>query len=172
MRKTKDLKLDLLEPTDPVSAAPLNANAAALDAAVAADRAANAAVAAELRGAVAALAANLGGAGHNCRICWGSYKGTGTYGEANPIRLTFPFEPVLVLVGSAEHAHSSNCPTILLKGCDLAHGNTMSSGSTFHVTWRSKGVSWYSGSSAPVNNNTSGRIYYYVALGYDAEAEG
>ncbi len=170
MRKTKDLKLDLLEPTDPVSAAPLNANAEAVDAAVTADRASNAAIAAELRGAVAALTANLGGGGHNCRICWGSYIADGTSGEAHPVRLSFPFTPVLVVVGSKEYAHTTGWPTVLVRGLDTSHGCNAAN-ADLTVTWRSKGVSWYSDNSTN-QNNWKGKIYYYVAFGYDAAAEG
>ncbi len=163
MRKTKNLKLDLLEPADPVSAAPLNANAEALDAAVAA----NSAGEAELRQAVAAIAADLGEGGKNARICFGSYAGTGTYGAAHPSSLTFPFCPILVIVGCLEFVNTNAWPTIMFRGCNSAHG----CGSTSYVntiTWHSNGVSWYATSNAGTQNNQSDKVYYYMAVGCDA----
>lgn len=41
--------------------------------------------------ALAALAKNLGVVGHNARVTWGSYTGTGTYGASNQNSLEFGF---------------------------------------------------------------------------------
>lgn len=43
--------------------------------------------------ALEALAKNLGVVGHNARVTWGSYTGTGTYGASNQNSLEFGFCP-------------------------------------------------------------------------------
>ena len=125
-------------------------------------------------GQLAELAANLGAAGHNCRIAFGSYTGTGTTGSDNPNVLNFDFYPVLLVVASATRANSSNRPHFFLRPRTVA--NSPYAGTSepvaIKVTWADDGISWYVTSGKETHQlNTSGAIYYYTVLGYDKVKE-
>lgn len=124
--------------------------------------------------ALAALTKNLGAAGHNCRIAFGSYTGTGTTGSDNPNVLNFDFYPVLLVVASATRANSSNRPHFFLRPRTVA--NSPYAGTTaptaIWVTWVDNSVSWYVTSDIEMQQlNTSGTVYYYTVLGYDKAKE-
>lgn len=124
--------------------------------------------------AVAALSKNLGAAGHNCRIAFGSYTGTGTTGSDNPNVLNFDFYPVLLVVASATRANSSNRPHFFLRPRTVA--NSPYAGTSepvaIKVTWADDGISWYVTSGKETHQlNTGGAIYYYTVLGYDKVKE-
>ena len=120
-------------------------------------------------GQLAELAANLGVHGHNCRIAYGSYVGSGTYGESTPNSLTFDFYPVLVTIGSDITAKSGRNPSVLLRG--RSKGSPEGSEKEMLLTWSDSGISWYNSEHEDYQNNHSGRIYYYIVLGYDKAAE-
>ena len=124
---------------------------------------------ADLQAAVSALAANLGVHGHNCRIAYGSYVGSGTYGESTPNSLTFDFYPVLVTIGSDITAKSGRNPSVLLRG--RSKGSPEGSEKEMLLTWSDSGISWYNSEHEDYQNNHSGRTYYYVVIGYDKAAE-
>lgn len=124
--------------------------------------------------ALAALTKNLGAAGHNCRIAFGSYTGTGTTGSDNPNALNFDFYPVLLVVASATRANSSNRPHFFLRPRTVA--NSPYAGTSepvaIKVTWADDGISWYVTSGKETHQlNTGGAIYYYTVLGYDKVKE-
>ena len=105
--------------------------------------------------ASAALAA-LGGS----KIATGSYTGTGTYGGGSQNRLTFSFIPKLVVVQQSDASLNTvltyNSPYgLLLYSNVVAYDN---------VVWDGNTVSWYAG-NAPYQLNSSGKNYYYVAIG-------
>ena len=123
---------------------------------------------------VSALAKNLGAAGHNCRVAFGEYTGTGTTGADNPNVLNFDFYPVLLVVASATRANSSNRPHFFLRPRTVA--NSPYAGTSepvaIKVTWADNGISWYVTSGKETHQlNTSGAIYYYTVLGYDKVKE-
>ena len=104
-----------------------------------------------------------------CRIKYGSYTGNGKYGSGNPNSLTFDFVPVVVIVGCDSFSRYQAWPTVAIRGaagmhCDNATGMT----TQCYVTWTGSGLSWYNSDCASDQNNNSGSIYYYVALGYSA----
>ena len=123
---------------------------------------------------VSALAKNLGTAGHNCRIAFGEYTGTGTAGADNPNVLNFDFYPVLLVVASATRANSSNRPHFFLRPRTVA--NSPYAGTSepvaIKVTWADDGISWYVTSGKETHQlNTGGTVYYYTVLGYDKNSE-
>ena len=118
---------------------------------------------------LAAVAANLGAAGKNARIAWGSYVGTGKYGAGNPTSLSFDFYPVVVFCGCELWASEVGWPSIYIRDCPKAHCDSMSF--AMNVTWQDKGISWYSNEHQGYQNNSENERYYYVAIGYDKDAE-
>lgn len=91
-----------------------------------------------------------------CQIYAGSYIGTGTYGASNPNTLTFQFAPKMVVVTATGAAGLGASTGMLWNG-----NPTIGSKS---VTLDGNALSWYD-SSAANQLNTSGTIYYYVAIG-------
>ena len=123
--------------------------------------------------AVAALSKNLGAAGHNCRIAWGSYTGTGATGAANPNTLQFDFYPVLVLVAPVKPDGYTKNPMVLTRGRSVAA--TYPDGASkweLTVLWADSSVSWYSSENdTGYQHNRSGSAYLYAMLGYDKAKE-
>ena len=122
--------------------------------------------------AIAALGKNLGAAGHNCRIAFGSYTGTGATGAANPNTLQFDFYPVLVFIGDTEATSSPRNPTVFLRDrikvcADPAAGNGL-----LVATWSDNALSWYCRSDNDYYQlNGSGELYRYAVIGYDKAKE-
>ena len=118
-------------------------------------------------GQLAELAANLGVHGHNCRIATGSYTGNGTYGESNPVSLSFNMNPLIVVIASRS-ASEAGLLVAPVTGALFYSGYTRS----LSVTWSGKTVSWYTTTTtnaALAQLNSSNTTYYWVALGYDDE---
>lgn len=116
---------------------------------------------------VTAIAQTLGSGGQNCRIAWGNYTGSGTYGEANPTTIALDFCPVLAWVVDPAKANSANWPTTFLRGSTLANGVSIH-GHTINVIWADDKLQWYDTSNPEYQMNQSGTTYYYVVLGYTA----
>ena len=95
------------------------------------------------------------------RIEFGSYVGTGTYGENSPNTLTFDFEPKLVIVPSSYSVTMMRAYTQA-----TAQGSGVSM--TERLTWGENSVSWYGWgpiSNAEQQQNWAGSTYYYMAIG-------
>lgn len=95
------------------------------------------------------------------RIATGSYVGTGTYGEANPNTLTFPFTPKVVFIDGATFFQGDDSPL---------HLGSHTIGYSCVVTWGTNSVSWYSTAGSANNpvasqGNTERQTYRWVALG-------
>lgn len=94
------------------------------------------------------------------KIETGSYVGTGTYGSANPNRLTFGFAPQLVIL---PHVSDYNgCPEHVMfyvgtRFYKIANGIT--------GTLEGRELSWYSENSISEQFNKPGTTYYYFAIG-------
>ncbi len=152
MTKTANYNLNQWDATDPIDRRDFNSDNAAIDAALG-----------ELSTNMAQAMAALGTGGHNCRIAWGSYVGTGTYGESNPTGLTFEFTPLAVWVYNPDSAHAA---------ARMVAGGTAAQFNNFNnctVTWSGKSVSWYCGKSydnGSYQNNAANTTYRYVAIGY------
>lgn len=117
-----------------------------------------------------ALENTLSGKG-NCRIAYGTYTGKGTYGEGNANKLTFDFEPKIVIIQHAngatgESTSSSASDYIMLtlvkpqKEFYKMNGNA-----TVYITWTGNSVSWVSYNTAAMQMNLSNTTYLYLALG-------
>ena len=124
--------------------------------------------------ALAALAKNLGAAGHNCRIAFGSYTGTGTTGSDNPNVLNFDFYPVLIAVAAAENFRSTDRVYFFLRPRTVV--KSPYAGTTeptdIKVQWADSGVSWYVTTGKATHQlNSSNTTYYYTVLGYDKVKE-
>lgn len=176
MDKTANYNLPQWVGTDPIRMKPFNDAFDGIDKALKANADAAQALQSGKADAqtVSALAKNLGAAGHNCRVAFGEYTGTGTTGADNPNVLNFDFYPVLLVVASATRANSSNRPHFFLRPRTVA--NSPYAGTSepvaIKVTWADDGISWYVTSGKETHQlNTSGAIYYYTVLGYDKVKE-
>lgn len=111
------------------------------------------------------------GGGGNTRIAYGSYNGTGQFGESHKNSLSFDFTPVAVLIGTEASTQDNAFPGLFLRGMSTGHScyGYMGSGYQIYLTWQDQGVSWYSDSDQYHQMNVSGYTYYYVALGDDSE---
>ena len=86
-------------------------------------------------------------------IARGSYVGTGTYGSNNPITIILPFIPQIFIIGDYGHVYNRPIPK-------FTH-----SGYTTNITWgEGNSISWY-GNDSDGQNNVSGDIYYWTAIG-------
>ena len=150
MQQTENLKLNIIEGGDAVSPEPINENMALLEAAIE-----------EKGSAIEAVAASLGSGGKTCRIAWGSYVGTDTYGPSGPCSLTFDFRPMVVMVRVNQFRNHSTFIRAATSG-----ETTYASGSALVASWGDHSVQWYSTESAIIQNNFQGYTYHYVALGY------
>lgn len=117
----------------------------------------------------------------NCKIACGSYVGTGTYGEANPCSLTFPFAPSLLLFFTGkgrlmfEHVSYASMEKPLIGNPRLLSteytiggfpGVTNPASDNYHK--RSPDgtqLMWYHETSAKLQYNEEGTTYQWVALG-------
>ena len=77
MQQTSKYQFNLVDATDDFSPDPLNQNAEKTETLIAG-----------VESDLAALTTAVGEGGHNCRIAFGSYQGTGTYGAGSPNSLT------------------------------------------------------------------------------------
>lgn len=109
--------------------------------------------------------------GKVCRVAWGSYTGTGTYGKDHPTTLSCDFTPVMLAV----YNRDSNNITPVFAFREMTEFGYSSSGGINAITWGERGVSWYvtSGNTMSTNYqmNASGKAYHYLIIGYAAEDE-
>ena len=178
MEKTANYKLPQWSRDDFIKMDDFNAAFAGIDTqmkknADAAAKAADAESVTALQTDMEAIAKSLGTHGHNCRIAFGSYTGTDTYGTSAPTALTFDFYPVVVIVAIVSASPASN-PSIFVRGRDIAAARPEgSSYSTLRLTWSDHGVSWY---NTNANKSSSNQLnadaeYCYVVLGYEKPTE-
>lgn len=125
-------------------------------------------------------------ANSKAKIVTGSYTGTGTYGSDNPNRLTFGFEPYFIaFFTESGNLHKASSNETLDNGKQLAGLVTMlttnyqvgtfpyshydSGGQDYYshskMSEDRKTLYWYSSGSAGYQYNSSGTIYYYLAIG-------
>ena len=162
MEKTTNYQLPKWEKSDFIKMDDFNDAFGKLDAALKAN--ADAAAGAASAERVTALAQDVGAGGKNCRIAWGSYRGNGKYGAANPTSLSFDFKPELILIGCQQE--DAGIRSWMLRPVTKA---LACCGANIQLTWTEAGVSWVTQASANQHthqNNTEGYVYHYVALGY------
>ena len=152
MQKTTNYNLNQWEAVDPVRREDFNADNAAIDA------------------ALGMLFANVGSGGSNCRVEWGSYTGTGTFGDAKPTALTFAFKPLLLVICSSNFEADAHGPTLLIRGQTVGIPVCGTSGSTegvMQLLWENDGIFWFAMKSSAHQNNQANAVYHYVVLGVD-----
>lgn len=90
-------------------------------------------------------------------FAFGTYTGTGTYGAASPVVLSFDFMPkvLFISVGAIDSYMFYRGMT------QVGHF----SGQSIEITWGKDSISWYDSSSAANQINKAGEIYRYFALG-------
>ena len=119
---------------------------------------------------IAALETAVAGKG-NCQFSYGTYTGSGTYGTGHPTKLTFPFEPKLVIIqnmaaAATDTSGSSQYGRYIMFLVRPLTSYYFNSGSfSASITWSGKTVSWASTDGAAYQLNVSGNTYLYVALG-------
>ena len=100
------------------------------------------------------------------QVATGNYVGTGTYGSGNPNKLTFDFEPQLVIVSegdSATHALFVRGTTV-----DCTNSGVVASWSGNTLSWYGTSVSNQLNQGAgivPGQGNVDAKTYNYVAFG-------
>lgn len=111
------------------------------------------------------------------RIAHGSYVGTGKAGADNPTTLTFGFVPKIVFISAVSdirlrHDDGFNQGyAMLINGVIDAYvqqSGTNASNTVLNIEWNGASVSMYHTYSPPYPGsqfNSSGKTYYYVALG-------
>lgn len=150
----------------------LNAETAAREEAVSAEASARANALSALQ---AVLSAAIGSGGRTCRICTGSYTGTGTSGSDAPVELVTGFKPMLLIL---VHGELNFFRARRGEGRYKEQEFTSAGGSSrFYITWEDTKVSWYStatpsAAGAEGQANTTGETYYYLLLGFSENAEG
>lgn len=155
MNKTPNYDLNQWEQTDRILMEDFNADNAKIDTALSAEQTAR-------ETAVAALNAAVAKCG-NCRIVYGTYTGTGTYGSSNPNKLTFDGDPLFVVIkGSVGDA-----PTLgiqAMRGWNVAFSGSDNHSTVCYLTWGTHSLSWYNGQSSADQFNNKGIVYPYIAL--------
>lgn len=148
MQQTEKYQLNLIDPSDEFSPDPLNANARAVEAQLAA-----------LEADAAAIHADLGVHGYNCRMAYGTYTGQGNWGAEHPNTFTFDFYPVCLIV-----ADPASTAVVFIRDCPSCTPRSLQ----VTVQWQENGLSWYT-SYQDSQLSVNGRSYSYIALGYDPE---
>ena len=102
----------------------------------------------------------------NCQLYTATYVGTGSYGSSQKSSLTFPGEPLAVLIGECG---GSGIFLVALQGMQQTFAQ--SSGSSVNsLTWGTNTLSWYNHQAASGQLNGSGVTYRVAALlAMDAE---
>lgn len=91
----------------------------------------------------------------------GSYEGTGTYGEANPSTLTFPFTPkLIVFYGPLRDGDASARTASFIVLCGVGT-----------YSWSRDGLNTYTRGNFSVNDNTASWYTTNLEMSYDPETE-
>ena len=165
MQQTSKYQFKLIEGTDDFSPAPLNQNTQKAEAILTGVEVALANGLETVEEGLEELKAGLGSGGHNARIAYGSYTGTGTYGASNPTVFPCDFYPLLVVVEWQNYQYGH--PLVLLNGVVTMPTVYGGSYSNVSVSWAARQVSISSTVAADVQFNMQGEAYHYMILGYD-----
>ena len=154
MKQTNNYQLNQWEKTDRILMEDFNEDNRKIDEALAEEKAA--------RETLTAAVTKCG----NCKIVYGSYTGTETYGSENPSTLAFASKPLFIVIRSAEGNFGTGADQklILVYGSTWCKSTDTSSNSHNFVTWSGNSVSWYCTNSAYNQMNQSERVYWYVAF--------
>jgi hypothetical protein len=98
------------------------------------------------------------------KIAVGTYTGTGTYGSTHKSSLTLPFaSKVLFIIGPAGYGYFS--VIIPANGNWWRNDNTSNISTSDVCSITDNTVYWHNTSSASLQQNSSGKVYQYVAIG-------
>lgn len=111
-------------------------------------------------------------------FAYGSYTGTGTFGESSPNRLEFSFKPVFLIITSNNYYIGDYCVIYILGQEPFTRYGSRESYIS-EVTFSDNAVSWYAEFSSDLMDtddererstseqmNTNGQKYYYFCVGY------
>ena len=157
MQQTSKYQFKLIEGTDDFSPGPLNDNMEMVEEQFEA-----------VEEEFSEVMTNLGSGGNTARIIYGSYVGTGTYGEDNPNQLTFSFEPKMWGILCESYRSTSNNQAYFTEiSIAVAWGvsGTPSDSREIQYAYSGNTVSWYSGENVGYQKNQNNHTYYYFALG-------
>ena len=112
----------------------------------------------------------LGQIGNKVQIATGFYFGTGTYGVNNPNTLTLPFKAKFLIITSDDRGinpynsywYQSLFWIDSVTMCYVGRGDSVGK---VMITQKENTMSFYSTGSADMQLNTSGKTYYYLAIG-------
>ena len=152
MAETGNYQLNQWESTDRILREDFNADNAKVDQALAAQK-----------GELAALTAAVALCG-NCKIAFGQYVGTGTYGANNPCTITFPGKPAVVFVQTTDRNSTNNDRLIFIRNSNWGFVFSGNIDSNNFVTWRENSLSWYNSTSAILQSNREGVTYSYAGI--------
>lgn len=101
---------------------------------------------------------------------YGTYTGTGTFGQDNGKMLSFGFNPWFVVVYANRTANSfvNDGPIFMIRG---GNGTTYKRDDAtlwggISTTWGNKSVAWYSTQDPQTQSNALDTVYNYFAIGY------
>ena len=151
MQQTSKYQFNLVDATDDFSPEPLNQNAQKTETLIAG-----------LETDLAEVIDNLGAGNHTCRLAWGTYTGTGTYGASAPTSVTADFVPVFLLIDRVDQMNDKTLVAVRPMPEVQDSGN-----SYIPLTWLDNGVQWYS-ETASMQRNDQWGTYAYLLLGYSA----
>ena len=152
LQQTSNYQLSQWDAEDRIQRADFNSDNAKVDAALKAQS-----------DEITALTAAVALCG-NCKIMYGSYTGTGTYGSANPCSLTFEHRPLLIYVQSSSEEDRYGRKLRMMRGITWAVGTESNYVWENIISWTNFGVQWYSVHSATTQFNVQDVVYYYVAF--------
>ena len=97
------------------------------------------------------------------RIAFGSYTGTGKYGQANANTLTFPFRPRLFY---CYRGMLSDIFTLVHSGMTGYTAPDLSTDDLgISLTWTDNSLSWYNSRGAFAQLNEKDKVYHYMVIG-------
>lgn len=110
----------------------------------------------------------------SAKIEVGSYVGTGTYGSANPNRLTFDFEPKCLLIANYGMLMFAACLIPASYGYySMMYYNSGFAKGELQMKQNGTEITWYSNSGSPAATwspkyqmNDRGVTYQYIAIGW------
>ena len=145
MTKTTNYQLPKWEKTDRIQMKDFNDMTATLDAALKAN------------------ADAVAGCG-NCKIETSTYTGTGTYGSANPVTLTFPQKPRLIIIFGVNALTLIHDDSMEGYSPIITYSNNTAVWRSNMVSWSGATLSFYNTTDARSQANTSGTIYHVTAF--------
>lgn len=102
-----------------------------------------------------------------CKIQTGTYTGTGTYRADNPNKLSFSFEPKVIIINAGGTNGTGVCAPLIMTGSPGVTKVVLDANIVIDIFYTISGnsVSWYGTYSAETQFNKNGMRYNWVAFG-------